>query len=116
MLNQTDPRTPAITVGQGDTAKRLQVTLTDCSGSAIDLTGSSVVLTRKLADSTALVTYPMSLTDAANGSVRLDWPAGSNDVAGEYHFQIVITDSEGKTDTHPKGNYGYELMRVLPSI
>ena len=115
MLKQLDSRTPAITIGQGDTAKLLKLSLSDC-GRPIDLTGSAVVLRRKLVDSEAVTLYPMAITDATNGGVSLSWPANSNDMAGDYQFQIAITDNQGKVDTHPKGKYGYELMRILPAI
>jgi hypothetical protein len=113
---KVDPRTPALIITQGDTAKPFKATLFDCNNQPIDLSAATVSMTRKLAGSNTLVTLPCTVDLIEIGTVLVEWPTGSNDVPGEYHFQLVVTQN-GRTETHPKGSsFNYELMRILPRL
>jgi len=116
MLKIIDPRTPSIILTQGDTAKPFKATLYDCAGDPIYLLTATVSLVRKLVGSNTITTFPCTIDLIEPGTVSIVWPMGSNDVPGEYHFQLVVTQ-DGRTETHPKGsNFNYELMRILPRL
>jgi hypothetical protein len=111
-----DPRTPAVVITEGDTAKPFKAVLRDCNGAPVDLSDSTVVLVRVLAGTTTMAQFPCTISPTLPGYISLIWPSTANDVPGDYHFQIIIT-KDGRTDTHPKGgNYNYELLRILPSL
>jgi len=78
----------------GDTGSKLQVTCKDDdTGTAIDLTGSTVQLQWKDRSGT-FVEKTMTVTDAANGVAEYQFAAGEL-FAKKMLFEVEITDSSG---------------------
>jgi hypothetical protein len=93
-------------VVRGDTIPAKVFTLTNTTTSTpIDLTGATVSITFKTSDAVTTVTKDtasgMTLTDASNGVVTLD--AFIMTVAGEYDYDMQVTDSSSVITTYLKG-------------
>lgn len=79
----------------GDTGTLLQSTCTDNeTGEVIVLTGATVVV-RWEDEAGAVVTKPMTITDAANGIVQYQFLGGEL-IAPRMKFEVEITDAGGK--------------------
>ena len=92
---------------QGDTLPKLKLTLRDSSEAAsgqtldpdnsetwapINLTGATVRLRiREIGATTVKSTLTMTVTDATNGKVETDFPAGTLDTAGQFEAEIETT-------------------------
>lgn len=87
---------------QGDNRPYITLTLTNpTTGAAINLTGASVVVHfRAVGTSTVLSTLTCTVTDAANGVCRFNFPGATLDVpAGPYEGEVEITFSGGDKQT-----------------
>lgn len=94
------------TIKENDTSPIIQRTLTDASGTAVNLTGSSVVF--KMYDqmrTTQVVSSAATLVDAANGVVRYTWLAADTDVPGWYWVEFEVTYSDSSIETFPNSGY-----------
>lgn len=80
------------------------------NGSPIDLTGASIRMMLKLTpqDDAALTVFTpsdgLTITDAVNGIFQFDEQVISVD-AGEYFYDIEVTDSGGKVTTYVSGRW-----------
>lgn len=88
---------------RNDTAPQLRFTITDSlTGDPIDLTGATVTLHFRAADSTTLLFSRAAtvLAPATNGIAVLAWAPGDlNRVAGEYVGEVETVLSTGQRET-----------------
>lgn len=72
----------------------------DATWAAINLAGASVKLRlRELGSTTVKSTLTCSVSDASNGKVVTDFPAGTLDTAGTFEGELEITFSSGGKQT-----------------
>jgi hypothetical protein len=96
--------TDKIKLVQGDTRPAIVCTLTDeTTGSALNITGATVVMKFRPVGSTTLqTTIPGSVTSGSTGQVVF-YPASSPAMltgdAGDYEGEIEITFSDGQVQT-----------------
>jgi uncharacterized protein YfaS (alpha-2-macroglobulin family) len=97
----------------GDTAPVLQATLSDNSGTAVDLTGAEVQF-RLLEPRGKTVKLSASATihDAPNGVVRYSWGTDDTDEAGRYRAEFEVTYADDSVETFP--NDGYHDVVLTP--
>ena len=94
------------TIKENDTSPVIQRTLTDAAGTAVNLTGSSVVF--KMYDqmrTTQVVSSAATLDDAANGVVSYTWLAADTDVPGWYWVEFEVTYADTSIETFPNSGY-----------
>lgn len=87
---------------QNDNRPYITLTLTDpATGSAINLTGATVVVYfRAAGSSTVLATLSTSITNAAGGVCRFNFPGSTLNVdAGAYEGEVEITFPGGDVQT-----------------
>lgn len=89
---------------QGDTRPTLICTLTDdTTGSAIDITGATVLLKFRQVGATVLTaTIPGAVTNPTGGVVAFYWssePTALDGPAGDYEGEIEIEFSDGTIQT-----------------
>lgn len=98
-------------IKRGDTYPPIQATLSDASGSAINLTGASVLFKMRLRDTGAIiVSAAATIVTAASGIVSYAWDAADTAVAGEYLAEWEVTLSSGRIVTCP--NDGYLVIKI----
>ncbi len=91
---------------QGDRLPVISATLTELTGSAVDLTGCTVQIRWKVNDGTAAaVTRSATVTSAATGAVEYAWASGDTDTVGTYDLEWVVTYASGKIRTFPAEDY-----------
>lgn len=78
---------------QNDTGPSMLATLLDETDTAYDLTGVTVTFNGTKPDGTAF-TKSTTVTDAANGIVRVDWDAEDTTVAGVVTFEFELNNGE----------------------
>lgn len=99
------------TIKENDTSPVLQRTLVDSAGTAVNLTGASVVF--KMYDqvrATQVVSAAATLDDAANGVVSYTWQAADTDVPGWYWVEFVVTYSDSSIEKFP--NSGFISVKI----
>lgn len=93
-------------IKQGDTAPALRCTLKDPSGTAVDLTGASVVFNLLAADGTVLVNrQSVVLVTAASGIVEYQWQAGDTDTSGTHRGEFEVTYPDSSVETFPNDSF-----------
>lgn len=100
-----------------DTHPPLEATLKWHDGSAIDLSqAAEVVFTMNDAVRRTPIIHrrPVTIVNAANGLVRVDWQAGDLQIPGEYDAEFEITFQNGRVLTVP--NTGYIRIQVVPDL
>jgi len=103
------------TIKQNDDSPAFERTLSDSSGTVINLTGSTVRF--HLYDQTkdtAKIDAAATITDAANGVVVYTWAAGDTDTVGWYWGEFEVTYSDTTVETFP--NSGYISVKVTPEL
>lgn len=97
-------------IKQNDLLPLAVATLTDSSGTAVDLSAASgVVFKMRNPDLTLKVDAAGSITDAPNGEVTYTWVGTDTDTAGEFPVEWEVTTS-GKTQTYPTVDYDYCIV------
>lgn len=103
-----------IELSVGDVGTVYTFTLTDSSGTAIDLTSRTVTLrydTYPTASGTA-TSRPLTVTSAASGICTWTTVAGDTTTAGFYQFNIRITGT-GFQESLRSDNYIFEVKSVV---
>jgi hypothetical protein len=96
----------AFKIKTNDTSPKLTVDLTDGSGAAISLAGSTARFHMKKYGETSLkVDASANITDADNGRVEYSWASGDTDTAGTYYGEIEITYGDETVETFPNSGY-----------
>jgi hypothetical protein len=90
----------------GDTAPVLQATLTDSSGSAVNLSGATARF-RLLEPrgGTSKIDASATIHDATNGVVRYPWGDSDTDEAGRYRAEFEVEYADGSVETFPNDGY-----------
>lgn len=91
----------AFSIKQNDTSPALQATLQDYAGSPINLLGASVRFHMKSLEGAVVVDAPMTVTNAAGGTVQYNWQAADTDTAGTYYAEFEVTYSDLSIETFP---------------
>ena len=97
----------------GDRLPSFQSTL-ELGGTAVDLTGCTVVFQFKHEDATAATSSSATIVTAASGVVRYDWGASDLSESGDYTGKWVVTHSTGKTFSVP--NDRNIIFKVNPAL
>lgn len=100
-------------ISKGDTAKPLDVVLTDANG-VVNLTDCTVRIymtyqgtTTKKIDGAAC-----TLTNASEGKVRYNFITTDVDTIGIYDVQFVVTNAANKTTTFPTDTDGRSYLKL----
>jgi hypothetical protein len=105
-------------IKQGDTSPRIETTLYDGDGVALDLTAAlTVTLTMEACDhprAKVLDNAAASFTADATGSVWYQWVAGNTATVGRYNIEWRVTYPLGMVTTIP--SKGYDTVEVTPSL
>ena len=81
-----------IEVNQNEYGFDLEFTLVDDSGTALNLTGSTLRLNVQHEDSTAITFYgSMSITDATHGACKYTVTTTNFALSGDHYAEIVVT-------------------------
>ena len=96
----------AFFIKQNDTSPAIQATLSDASGTAIDLSGSQVRFhMRAIGDTTVKVDAPAIISDADNGITYYNWQAVDTDTIGSFEGEFEVTFSGGEIETFPNNRF-----------
>ena len=92
-------------IKRNDLQPYLYVTMQSSTGTAIDLTGATIVATMKDIESGTLKINRQSAgvtaTSASTGAVQYEWQSGDTDTTGNYHFEFEVTPASGGKFTLP---------------
>jgi len=101
----------------GDTGPAFQVTLRDGDGTAVDVSGSTILFKMRFVQGrasgvqdTLKVNSAATLVDAANGVVEYQWAAGDTDTPGRYLAEFQVTFGSGVIQSYP--NPGFNWVEV----
>jgi hypothetical protein len=96
----------SFTIKQGDTQPPLIRDLKNADGSAIDLTGATVVFTMKRRSTVKINEQACSiLSPESDGSVQYDWQTADTDTAGVYQSEFECTLPGGEIITVPNDTH-----------
>ena len=89
-------------IKQNDTSPTLSVVVADSSGTAINITGASVLFKMRAVNSSSLkVNSSATITNASNGAVSYTFSASDTDTAGLFQGEFQVTFSGGAIETFP---------------
>lgn len=98
-------------IKRNDTSPGMQATLKNGSGTAVDLTGATVLMImRPVGGGKRKISGACTLHDAANGIVRYAWVSGDTDTAGLFNVEFQVTYADSTVETFP--NKGYEQVQI----
>ena len=101
-----------IEITQGEYGSTLDFTLTDNTGSAIDLSGSSIIIAVQGEDSATVVfSNPMTITDAVNGKCSYAVQSGDFDAPGYFYAEITVSYSGARVV-----KFGGIQIKVAPAL
>ena len=93
-------------IKQNDTRPTLSVVVADSSGTAINITGASVLFKMRAVNSSSLkVNSSATITNASNGAVSYTFSASDTDTAGLFQGEFQVTFSGGAIETFPNSEY-----------
>ena len=76
------------------------------SGTAINITGASVLFKMRAVNSSSLkVNSSATITNASNGAVSYTFSASDTDTAGLFQGEFQVTFSGGAIETFPNSEY-----------
>lgn len=103
-------------VKKGDRQPPIRAQLLDSSGTAIDLTGCSLVFRMRLKSATTLkVNASATVSDAINGRVEYEWGASDTNAVGTYLAEWEVTYADTTKQVVPSDGYlTVEVVDVLP--
>jgi len=102
------------TLKQGDTHQSMVVALCYDDGTPIDLTDSTVRFIMVSAAGATVTDRPVTVSDASNGQVTIDWQAEDTAEAGLFTAEFEITTPFGKKQRVPGD--GYLTVEILPRL
>lgn len=99
-------------IKEDDESPTLQTTLKNSAGTAVNLTGSSIVMNMKRVGATSRTINGQAVTqdDAANGVISYQFSDTETAVHGVYRAEFVVTYSGGRQETFP--NEGYTIIQI----
>ena len=93
-------------IKQNDTSPTLSVVVADSSGTAINITGASVIFKMRAVNSSSLkVNSSATITNASNGAVSYTFSASETHTAGLFQREFQVTFSGGAIETFPNSEY-----------
>lgn len=96
----------AFFIKQNDTSPALQATLKDASGTAIDLSGSTVRFhMRQVGATSAKVDAAATVSDADGGVIYYQWSASDTDTIGSFEAEFEVTFSGGEIESFPNNRF-----------
>lgn len=110
----------------GDTLPRIESTLTDGAGTAVDIGQAEVFLSVQrigvlgtlgevvLADEPAVNDQVGDGSDGSMGQVHYDWQVGDTDLAGGYWAEWKVVFVNGGIMTFP--NNGYDTIAIIERL
>ena len=94
------------TIKENDTSPTFQRTLTDASGTAVNLSGATVIF--KMYDqmrTTQVISATATLVDATNGVISYTFQTADTVTPGWYWVELEVTFSGGAVETYPNSGY-----------
>lgn len=96
----------AFKIKTNDTSPKLTVDLSDASGAAVNLLGSTARFhMKKYGDTSLKIDASADITNAAGGRVEYSWASGDTDTAGTYYGEIEVTYGDLTVETFPNNGY-----------
>ena len=93
-------------IKQNDTSPTLSVVVADSSGTAINITGASVLFKMRAVNSSSLkVNSSATITNASNGAVSYTFSASDTDTSGVFQGEFQVPFSGGAIETFPNSEY-----------
>lgn len=109
------------TIRQGDTKPIFTYTLTAADGTAVDLTGATVLFSMRKQPNYSYVTVPLAfvsgactLVSAALGQIAYHWQPGDTATVGWYNAVFAVTFQDGTVETFPTGSF--LTVEVTPAL
>ena len=100
-------------ITQYDLQPYYYVTAQDQAGTAINLTGASIVCTMRNRRTREIVidrqSAGISITGASTGQFEYRWQAGDTDLVGDYHIEFELTPTTGGKFTLPSRAHEAEV-------
>ena len=92
----------SFTIKKGDTSPFLVATLNDSTGTALDLTGASVVFNMGDLDGNSVVSDgSCTIIGEETGRVRYGWVSNDTANAGVFRGEFTVTFASGRIETFP---------------
>lgn len=110
-------------IKQGDTAPRIESTLTDGANTPVDIAQADIFFTlRRIDDDGTPIVNKIAasndqITDGEDGSrgfVHYDWTIGDTDIAGGYRAEWEVLFVNNLVMTFP--NNGYDLIAIIEQL
>ena len=96
----------AFTIKKGDTSPFLTATLKDANGTAVDLTGATVVFNMADLDDNLVVTDgSCTIVDEDAGRIRYNWVSSDAANEGVFRGEFTVTFASGAIETFPNSTY-----------
>ena len=93
-------------IKQNDTSPTLSVIIADSTGTAISLSGASVLFKMRAFNSSTLKTNASAtITNASNGAVSYTFTTSDTNTAGLFQGEFQVTFSGGAIETFPNAEY-----------
>lgn len=84
----------------GDLEPDMEIDLTT-NGQAVDLTGATALQLQWLRPDGTIVDVALVAIDLTAGRVKRQWVAGDSAQAGTHYGRVIVTMSNGETETFP---------------
>ncbi len=91
-------------IKQNDTSPDLEVTIVDGDGSAVDVTGATIVFNMEAGGVNKITDGSVTIVTAASGVVKYVWQTGDTDTPGAFEGEFEVTFVGGVIETFPPTN------------
>lgn len=94
------------TIGEGDVGLDMDYVLKDADGTAVDVTGATIVFSmyNRATGRPKVNNQSVTIRTAVSGQVRYTWQAGETDTPGVYVGKTVVTFGSGEKQTFPNAD------------
>ncbi len=90
---------------QNDTAPAIRATLSDSSGTAVDLDSATVKFYMQTESGDLTANGAATIIESSNGIVQYSWETGDTENEGVHYAEFEVTYSSGKIETFPSDGY-----------
>lgn len=103
---------------RGDTRPELQVTLKDGTGTAVNVTGTTIKFSmkNKLTGQLKINEGTVTIVTAASGVVKYTWVAADTDTVGEYEAEFEVTFGGGAIETFANSKANRLLVHIISEL